>query len=912
MNQTSSCMAERDLEQLAHDELAPEELNRIEDHLSECSYCQKLLDIGSTGTSWCSEIRQVLATSSESSASFDLADESADDKSILQMLGPSDDPHMLGRIGSYEVIGVIGRGGMGVVFKAFDAALDRNVAIKMLLPHLAASGGARQRFSREGRAAAAVIDDHVLPIYRVDQWQGIPYLVTQYSPGTTLQKRIQDQGPLELKEILRIALQTARGLAAAHAQGLVHRDVKPSNILLDQTVERALLTDFGLARAADDASITRTGTVSGTPQYMSPEQVRGELVDARSDLFSLGCTMYTMCTGRSPFRSDSPYAVMHRITTGDPTPISEINADVPHWLCVIIAKLMSKQPDDRFESAREVAELLEDCLAHVQQPTAVSLPKSVAQAARPGQPDCASGRFWRKPWANARRLIVAGLAAAMLFAGTLIVLELNKGTLTIESQADNVPIRIMKGDEVVETLTVTKDGTSVRIAAGQYVVEIDGGIEGLSVANGRVTLRRGEDKVVEIVRQEVPAPEEGPIEDVVETRKDSSPVSDLNRLQGVWTMHVCDSATEGFGDTQKVVRNWRWVIRGDRVFWSRSRGELWQMKLSVDATKSPKEIDLTYLDGPYKGKKSLGMYRWGGIDGKMLQLSVQDPGASVARPKSISMRGGGQTSLIFLEPLDGSLQSLQGVWTMQACDSATEGFGNTLKVVRHWRWVIRGNEILWCRSRGEVWKMAFSVDATKSPKEIDLTYLDGPHKGNKSLGMYRWGGTDGKTLQLSIQDPGVDVPRPKTIGMRSYETSLIFLEPLNVVQELASLQGTWKFDIFYTDAWPKPVARADQRQCVIKGNQIAWTSQDGEQIILSFNIDPANVPNKIDMTFLSGPHKGRKCQGIYQRGGLDGSGLNFCVTDPGRNVPRPKDISYTTLEGRTMIVLIPISRAAVR
>ena len=119
-----------------------------------------------------------------------------------------------------------------------------------------------------------MIDDNVMPIYSVAEWQGVPYLVTQYSRGTTLQKRIQDQGPLELKEILRIGMQTARGLAAAHAQGFVHRDVKPSNILLDGTVERALLTDFGLARAVDDASITRTGIIAGTPQYMSPEQAR--------------------------------------------------------------------------------------------------------------------------------------------------------------------------------------------------------------------------------------------------------------------------------------------------------------------------------------------------------------------------------------------------------------------------------------------------------------------------------------------------------------------------------------------------------------------------------------------------------------------------------------------------------------
>ena len=900
MTPTQACMSDRDREQLAHDQLAPEELNRIEDHLSECSFCQEMLEAGSPDTSWCSEIRQVLTRSADP---LSLPDESMDDRSILQMLGPSDDPHMLGRIGSYEVIGVIGRGGMGVVFKADDVALDRSVAIKMLLPHLAASGGARRRFSREAQAAAAVIDDHVLPIYRVDQWQGIPYLVTQYSPGTTLQKRIQDQGPLELKEILRIALQTARGLAAAHAQGLVHRDVKPSNILLDRTVERALLTDFGLARAADDASITQSGTVSGTPQYMSPEQVRGECVDARSDLFSLGCTMYTMCTGRAPFRSDSPYAVMHRITNEKATPIREIGADIPDWLCVIIERLMSKRPDDRFESASEVAELLEDCLAHVQQPAAVALPGSLKKEGRLTQSSRFSGGFWQGTWTDLRRLIVgAVVAVAMLCAGTLIVLELNKGTLTIESQADDVRVRIRKGNRIVETLAVTKAGTSIRIAAGEYIVEIDGDIDEFTVSNEKVTLRRGEDKVVEIVRKPEPASEK-PTKKIAENTKALSPLSDLKRLQQVWTMGICDSEAEGFGGTQKVVRNWRWAIQGNRVFWSRSGSELWQMQLSVDPETSPKEIDLTYLDGPHKGRKSLGIYRWGGTDGKTLELSLQDPGASVARPKSIGTRGGNQTSLIVLKPRDSSRESLQGVWTMQLCDSATEGFGDKMKVVRYWRWIIQDNEIQWLRSRGKVWRMAFSVDPKKSPNEIDLTYLDGPFKGRKSLGMYRWGGIRGNTLELSIQDPGADAPRPKKIGMRSYESSLIFLNRLDVGKELASLQGTWKFDVFYTDSLPKP-ARGEAQRCVIKGNEIAWTSTDGERIRVSFTIDPTKVPCEIDMTFLSGPHKGRKCLAIYQHG-IGGAVLSFCVADPGGKVSRPKDISYGTLEGKTMIVLVP-------
>src|SRR5947207_10065759 len=196
----------------------------------------------------------------------------------------------------------------------------------------------------------------------------------QIVAGESLQARLDRQGPLALREILRIAHQTAAGLAAAHAQGLVHRDVKPSNILLEQGIERALLTDFGLARAADDASLTHTGYLPGTPHYMSPEQARGDAVDARSDLFSLGSVMYAMCTGRPPFRADTSFGVLRRITDTQPRPIREVNADIPIWLVTIIDKLLSKQPSERFSSAAELAHLLERSLAHVQQPAAVPLP----------------------------------------------------------------------------------------------------------------------------------------------------------------------------------------------------------------------------------------------------------------------------------------------------------------------------------------------------------------------------------------------------------------------------------------------------------------------------------------------------------------------------------------------------------
>src|SRR5262245_34695837 len=167
----------------------------------------------------------------------------------LDFLAPSDAKGSLGRLGHYEVLEVIGRGGMGIVLRAFDEKLHRVVAVKVLAPALAGSGSARQRFVREARAAAAVSHDNVIDIYAVEDAGPVPYLVMKCINGRTLQDKLDRSGPLELKEVLRIGLQIAEGLAAAHSQGLIHRDIKPANILLDNCVERVQITDFGLARA---------------------------------------------------------------------------------------------------------------------------------------------------------------------------------------------------------------------------------------------------------------------------------------------------------------------------------------------------------------------------------------------------------------------------------------------------------------------------------------------------------------------------------------------------------------------------------------------------------------------------------------------------------------------------------------
>jgi WD40 repeat protein len=284
----------------------------------------------------------------------------------MDFLASSEKPGSLGRLGHYEVLEIIGRGGMGIVLRAFDDKLHRVVAIKVMAAHLASNASARMRFMREAQAAAAVSHDHIVTIHAVEE-ANLPYLVMQYVAGVSLEQRLERDGPLNLHEILRIGMQTAAGLAAAHAQGLIHRDIKPANILLENGVERVKITDFGLARAVDDAHVTQVGAIAGTPHYMAPEQARGEAVDHRADLFSLGSVLYALCTGEPPFRGGGTLSVLRRVGDDVPRPIREVNPSIPEWLEALIAKLHARRPADRFQSATEVADLLRERLVQVQQ-----------------------------------------------------------------------------------------------------------------------------------------------------------------------------------------------------------------------------------------------------------------------------------------------------------------------------------------------------------------------------------------------------------------------------------------------------------------------------------------------------------------------------------------------------------------
>jgi prepilin-type N-terminal cleavage/methylation domain-containing protein/prepilin-type processing-associated H-X9-DG protein len=352
-------------------------------HLDRCRECQKALDAIAGGDDLWRDLRLFLIGEPDLShprapgtahqrgdqARSPAWDDGDRPPPAFAFLDPPPEPGFIGTFGPYPIIEVVGRGGMGLVLKGSDHALARVVAIKVLAPELAYLGSARLRFAREARAAASVAHEHVVAIHAVDAWNGLPYLVMQYVAGKSLAERIELDGPLGVREVLRIGMQVASGLAAAHAQGLVHRDIKPANILLESGIERAKITDFGLARAADDASLSQSGVAAGTPHYMAPEQARCEPIDHRADLFGLGGVMYAMCTGHPPFRAETAMAVLRRVCEDIPRPIRTDHPEVPAWLESIIMKLLAKNPGVRFQTAAEVSELLGRCLIYLERPT---------------------------------------------------------------------------------------------------------------------------------------------------------------------------------------------------------------------------------------------------------------------------------------------------------------------------------------------------------------------------------------------------------------------------------------------------------------------------------------------------------------------------------------------------------------
>ncbi len=264
---------------------------------------------------------------------------------------------MIGQtISHYEILEKLGRGGMGVVYKARDARLDRFVALKFLPPEFSGDAEANARFMQEARAASALEHPNICTIHDIGTTDdGRLFIVMPFYSGQTLKYRIQD-GPLSVEESVDVGRQIARGLAPAHDAGIVHRDIKPANIMVTDQGEVTIL-DFGVAKL-EGSDFTKTGTTLGSVSYMSPEQTRGEQVDGRSDLWSLGVVLYEMLTGSRPFTGDYDQAVAYAILNQDPQLVSEVDHDIPEYVVDIIQRLLRKDPGERIQMASQVVNIL--------------------------------------------------------------------------------------------------------------------------------------------------------------------------------------------------------------------------------------------------------------------------------------------------------------------------------------------------------------------------------------------------------------------------------------------------------------------------------------------------------------------------------------------------------------------------
>jgi serine/threonine protein kinase len=390
MTKTLPCPEAQQLNALALGKLAEADEQTLRLHLEKCSECSALAaklssDLSQTDPAGLADQYATRHGEGESSATPPTAlptstpgDKASCGAVPVPFLSPPVEPDEIGRLGPYRILRLLGRGGMGVVYQAEDSSLGRPVAIKILKEELADQYDPWERFLREARTLASIKHEHVVTVYHTGQEGRVAYLVMELLQGCSLAEHLVKGRQQSVADILRLGRELAAGLAVVHSHGLVHRDIKPANLWVEAPRGRLKILDFGLARmVSDDAHLTQTGVVVGTPAYMSPEQARGVEVDQRSDLFSLGCILYRLCTGVEPFRGPDTMSLLTALAVDDPCPVEELNPAIPKALSELVMHLLAKKPDDRPATAKDVIARLE---AIEQSPDKAASPNNASDA----------------------------------------------------------------------------------------------------------------------------------------------------------------------------------------------------------------------------------------------------------------------------------------------------------------------------------------------------------------------------------------------------------------------------------------------------------------------------------------------------------------------------------------------------
>lgn len=444
---------------------------------------------------------------------------------ITRLMSASDNAADIGRIGHYRIVDLLGAGSTGVVYRAIDEKLDRDVALKILRPSLGSL--ARNRFLAEAKSAAAVDHENIITIYEVGETDELAYMAMQLLPGETMNACLQREAILPEEKARWIASDVARGLAAAHEKDLIHRDIKPANVWLTED-NKAKILDFGLARIVDDdPGFTSTGMIAGTPSFMSPEQAQGQTLDARSDLFSLGCIVYRATTGRQPFGASNVLATLQAIQSSNPVPPAETTAGVTRDLSDLTMCLLEKLPANRPNSAAHVDHALNNARASWSFPVR-NYEASVTKIQAPNKP-----KHNAQPSVKKRSFVTKwlGRLAALLafcliggigyfFGGDMIRIVTGHGQLTIETDDPNVKIELLDQGKLVRIID-TRTDKKVDIKEGRYTLQVNGEQNSVEVSPSNLTISRGGKEIARVFSKPNPAdftPDSMAIPDQPQTR----------------------------------------------------------------------------------------------------------------------------------------------------------------------------------------------------------------------------------------------------------------------------------------------------------------------------------------------------------------------------------------------------------